>query len=382
MIFFIFSIIFLIVYYDARLLRQHEEGLYQRYLQSSPVSWGILCGLIFILGGPFYLWKRKCLQKELKRRFKSEGGFWGETSLQRFSDSLGVILTWLLCIVCLILVIKGLSVLSSIVFKTQLEEMLFFTLLESLVMLVLIYDATRHYEGGFWKTIGMSKAEGSFMKIILVPALLGFLLAFWSFAAVSQDIHPPLTPLRRIIETTYSFSAILFFFGSAVFLAPLIEEIIFRGYFYKILSGSKGKGFAICVVAVIFSLLHVGQYWGDFKGILFVTLLGFVLTFLRAYNGVTVSSIVTHYVYNGFLIIFPLILTVQSNPAYFEYQFKYNRLDTKTKESLLMKSILAKPREPSAYNDLAWIYAGEGKNLDEALGLIEDALSLDPDEPA
>ena len=67
-----------------------------------------------------------------------------------------------------------------------------------------------------------------------------------------------------------------------------------------------------------------------------------------------------------------------NNPSYFEYSFRYPQLEVGEKEALLRESMQRDPRFAPSYIDLAWLYAEEKKNLPEALGLAERALTLDP----
>jgi hypothetical protein len=192
----------------------------------------------------------------------------------------------------------------------------------------------------------------------------------------------PQTPLNEIFDTAQSVSLILVFFFLAVCIAPLIEEIIFRGYFYRVIKERVGAKKTIYLIALTFAFFHVGQYWGDWMAIAMVTLLGFTLTILRAWTGTTVASVITHYVYNTGVMIIPIIMIAVSNPPYFQYTVRYFYHDARTKEALLKESIANDPDLVNAYNDLAWLYAEENKNLDMALKLVEKSLSYAPEQPA
>ena len=172
------------------------------------------------------------------------------------------------------------------------------------------------------------------------------------------------------------------FLATAVLLAPLGEEIIFRGYFFRVLSVVKGPVWSAVIIALSFGLLHVEQYWGDWLAIGVVALLGVVLTLLRMWTQSTIASAVLHYVYNGGVTLLPIIFLIFSNAAYLQYQLKYPQLDFTAKEKLLQQSIENDPDLDTAYNDLAWLYAQEGTHLTEALELIDKALSYDPESAA
>ena len=107
-----------------------------------------------------------------------------------------------------------------------------------------------------------------------------------------------------------------------------------------------------------------------------VTILGFALTIMRAWSNTTIASAITHYIYNGGVTILPIIMMIIANPSYMKYQMHFDKHDSDTKERLLIESIQKEPDLANAYNDLAWLYSQENKNLDKALDLIERALYL------
>lgn len=370
------SALFFFVYYDAKILRQQDDASYHLVLRSSPFNWAVFSVLLFVITLPIYLLRRRQFKKIQTRQWVFE-----ITPLDQLSDALGMVILWMSGVFALT-VFADFILIHLPVFKTKLGEALFSTIIEDVLMVFLIYWVTRRYPaGGFWASVGLPRREISFFKVIVVPAAVGLILAYGSSLSRLNDAHPPATPLSQLLDGA-SASAILIFIGSAIFLAPFIEEIIFRGYFYGVAERLKGKIFAVFFAALSFALMHVWQYWGDWTAIGVVTVLGFVLSFFRAAHGLTLPSIVTHYVYNGFSVIFPFLLLMQSHSVYFEYQFKYNQLDDLAKEALLKKSIDQQPQWDAAYNDLAWLYAKRQEKLDEALQLIGQALKLDPDNDA
>ena len=370
------SVLFFLVYYDAKILRRQDGVAYGLSVRSSPLTWGILSFLLSIITLPIYLLRRWQFHKIQARQFTFE-----VTPLNQLSDALGMVILWMSGVFVLT-VFTDFILIYLPIFKTKLGEALFTTMTQDVLMVLLIYWATRKYPaGGFWAAVGLPQRKVSFLKVIFIPAVAGLILAYGASLSRLNDAHPPATPLSQLLEGS-SASAVLIFIGLAIFLAPFIEEIIFRGYFYGVAARLKGKIFAVCFVALSFALMHVWQYWGDWTAIGVVTVLGFVLSFFRAAHGLTLPSIVTHYVYNGFSVIFPFLLLMQSHSVYFEYQFKYNQLDDLAKETLLKKSIAQQPQWDAAYNDLAWLYAKRQEKLDEALRLIGQALKLDPQNDA
>ena len=85
----------------------------------------------------------------------------------------------------------------------------------------------------------------------------------------------------------------------AVFTAPLVEELIYRGVLYSALHRLVGVWPAVIIVLGIFTLIHVPQYWPNFGVLAAVGLLSVSLTIIRAYSGRLLPCVVIHLVFNG-----------------------------------------------------------------------------------
>ena len=273
--------------------------------------------------------------------------------------------------------------LDGLVFPVQnarLLELAVLAELSSIVMVCLIYGAIKKHRGsGFWKSLCVEKGESFVVKSLLVPGAVGLILAGASFGILTYRGAESSSPLSQALGEG-SPLALLAFLGMAVLTAPLLEELIFRGYFYSAIERVKGKSLALWSITLLFALFHVEQLWTDWLGILVIGVLAFCLTFMRAWSGSTVPGIVVHYVYNCCLaVILPILALYLASPAYFEFTLKSAQLDTVAKERLLEESITTHPEFTPAYNALAWMYAEQGTHLDEALYLIETALDSEPD---
>jgi len=185
-----------------------------------------------------------------------------------------------------------------------------------------------------------------------------------------------------MVESTNSPWVFLSLLMVAVFMAPFFEEIIFRGYFYYSLEKIRGKKTAVILVALLFALLHVEQYWGDWLAITMVAILGVLLTLQRMWTQSSIPGVVMHYVYNGAMTVLSVLVFMASYPSYYEFQTKFPDLTFQEKEMLLNKSMEQAPGLAGPYNDLAWIYAEQNIHLDRALDLVDRALVLEPDNYA
>jgi len=371
----------ILIYFDIILLKRRDGSLFGQAFAIPPfkataVFLFILIFLIFsddrstdlpplilICILPFYLLRRDRFVRSIKQ--------YEQKSLRLLSSAAGVIVIWVYGVLVFGFVLSGLTDLYGDAIS-EMGDLLLSAAFSTALIMFLVYRSSRNFsDQGFLTNVGLRKGDRSSAKVIFVPIILGLFFAFFSSYLVTTRLVQPQTPLSEIISTTRSANLILIFLFLAICIAPLIEEIIFRGYFYRVIKEWIGTKKTIYVIALTFAFLHVGQYWGDWIAIAVVTLLGFTLTILRAWTGTTVASAITHYVYNGGVTIIPIIMIALSNPPYFQYTVYYPYHDAQTKEALLTESIANDPDLVNAYNDLAWLYAEENKDLNVALELVE-----------
>lgn len=201
----------------------------------------------------------------------------------------------------------------------QFDELLYTTIFSTALVLFLIDEsAAKIDDKGFLFHVGLDGKKRSTLTTVILPLCVGFVFALSSVAIIfSRDI-PVQTPLADLLENVASPVAIIIFFFLATIVAPLAEEIIFRGYCFNMLSRIKGTRLALYATSLSFAVMHVGQYWGDWMAISIITLLGFVLTLFRIYTRTTLSSIVLHYAYNGSVALISGYFIMRDNPQMFE----------------------------------------------------------------
>jgi membrane protease YdiL (CAAX protease family) len=85
----------------------------------------------------------------------------------------------------------------------------------------------------------------------------------------------------------------------AVFTAPLIEELIYRGVLYSALQRAVGTAITVGIVSLLFAGVHVFQYIDNLAVIAVITLLSFTLTLVRAQTGSVLAPFVIHLVFNA-----------------------------------------------------------------------------------
>jgi membrane protease YdiL (CAAX protease family) len=128
---------------------------------------------------------------------------------------------------------------------------------------------------------------------------LGAILAIT--VLVVSSYFPPSSPpaVEKLAESSRSV-ALLVIFG--VCFAPLIEEIIFRGFLFSVLSGFGGSRLAVPATAVLFALMHAPQLWPSMAGILLILAVGYVLSIVRERSNSLIPSFIVHTAYNGMLV--------------------------------------------------------------------------------
>jgi membrane protease YdiL (CAAX protease family) len=94
----------------------------------------------------------------------------------------------------------------------------------------------------------------------------------------------------------------------AVTFGPLMEELFFRGFLYPVLARQTGIVAAVLLTSLPFGLIHYLQYksWG---AVLVITLVGVVLTVVRAVTKSVAASFLVHVGYNGTLMVLAALAT-------------------------------------------------------------------------
>lgn len=128
---------------------------------------------------------------------------------------------------------------------------------------------------------------------------LGAALALAVF--VVSSFFPPSSPpaIEKLAESSKSVYLLVIF---GVCFAPIIEEIIFRGFFFSVLSEFGGSRLAVPATAVLFALMHAPQLWPSVAGIVLIFAVGYVLSIVRERSNSLIPSFIVHTAYNSMLV--------------------------------------------------------------------------------
>jgi uncharacterized protein len=89
----------------------------------------------------------------------------------------------------------------------------------------------------------------------------------------------------------------------SITLAPLMEELFFRGFLYPVLARSLGLPSAVFLTALGFALLHGAQLMFSWGPVLVIFLVGMVLTMVRAKTDSVAAGVLIHMAYNGTITV-------------------------------------------------------------------------------
>jgi len=126
---------------------------------------------------------------------------------------------------------------------------------------------------------------------VLAPILVAFDLLTYAFG---RDVVPPF--MRESYVTAKMAGALPLFFLAVIVVAPLGEEIAFRGFLFRGLSSTwLGVAGTIIVTSAIWALMHVQYDWVEVAQIV---LIGLLLGWLRWASGSTLLTILLHMLTN------------------------------------------------------------------------------------
>ena len=129
-----------------------------------------------------------------------------------------------------------------------------------------------------------------------VYLLAGVALSFALQILASRLPVPKNLPIDTFFRTPAEAWALTIF---GITLAPLMEELFFRGFLYPVLARGLGMTPAIFVTALAFALLHGSQLMYSWGPVLVIFLVGVVLTMIRAHKKSVAAGLLVHIAYNG-----------------------------------------------------------------------------------
>ena len=97
--------------------------------------------------------------------------------------------------------------------------------------------------------------------------------------------------------------------GFGILVAPLVEELLFRGFLYPAIARLAGATTSIVITAILFTLLHGAQLGYSWAPLLLIFVVGATLTTIRAATRSVALCVLVHMTYNFALLAQTFVAT-------------------------------------------------------------------------
>ena len=180
-------------------------------------------------------------------------------------------------------------------------------ILISVLMVILLVRAERRQAEGVWRIGGLRSAAAAvlallvFLPISELQLQAGAIVWAWFNEGVTPPMHVVLQAFRDTAWGTWGVAELL---AGALVVAPVVEELFFRGVLLQALCHHLRRGWlAIVISAVAFGWLHFPQP----QAILPLATMGIILGYLRLRCGALWPCILMHILFNARTMVAALL---------------------------------------------------------------------------
>ena len=171
------------------------------------------------------------------------------------------------------------------------QNLILITMISGLLTLLTLFIFFKVRKKKVLHEVGISRVK---TKALVWPVLLG--VSFYLFISLIMGI----LPIPKSVMDQYSSASGLLFDGNiviscfaALIVAPVAEEVIFRGVILSRLSRSMPAAVAAGVSSVLFAVVHGNIVWMSYTFVL-----GLVLCYVCIKYRSVIASIVVHFIFN------------------------------------------------------------------------------------
>jgi len=174
-------------------------------------------------------------------------------------------------------------------FVLPLELSIYFILIGAMVLLAVVRHNTSLGRAIRWNPPRFGRA--------MTAVTGGIALAFCSeiVQVIFSRWIPKSLPIGEYFQDR---SSALLLAGFGVLVAPVVEELFFRGFLYPALARWTGPAISVIVTSAGFALIHGGQLAYSLVPLLSILGVGVVLTLTRAITKSVATTVVLHTAYN------------------------------------------------------------------------------------
>lgn len=153
----------------------------------------------------------------------------------------------------------------------------------------------RRYRSPFWDAVRWKWPAGSLAFLCATGGVAMALMV--DFASALAPV-PKSLPIYKLFGTTAAAYAMA---GYGVLIAPVIEELFFRGFLFPVLARRGGVPAAVLLTSLAFMLIHVSQLAGAWLPLLILFFVGMAFTLARVWTGSVAVPYLMHVGYNATL---------------------------------------------------------------------------------
>jgi len=175
---------------------------------------------------------------------------------------------------------------------------------ESLWLVFIYYTVAVKYRRPFWQAIRWQPSPPG-PKTYLFG---GIVLAVAAQAVFSLFPSQENLPIEQLFSSPTS-GYLLALFGICV--APFMEELVFRGFFYPVFERLWGFAAAVASTALLFTLIHAPQLSGGWTEMAAIYCVGVALSYARGKTGSLLPAYLMHLGYNATLFVSLYLTTDQ-----------------------------------------------------------------------
>ena len=191
-------------------------------------------------------------------------------------------------------------------FVNQLSDFGFYGLQILLIVLEGIAATVVLVKSQGWKECGRFQFRWAYLGFFFL-----FFILMFVWVNITTLIFPSTQNGNEMMKEAANLTGISYFimrilYGSLI--APIVEELVFRGLLMTALSKFKKYYVDVVVSSTLFSLIHVLQYGWVLTDFIVYEGAGLLLSMLFRYTHSVYWSIVLHILWNTFLIIASLLV--------------------------------------------------------------------------
>jgi membrane protease YdiL (CAAX protease family) len=169
----------------------------------------------------------------------------------------------------------------------------------SILLLYLCLMVRMRFRMPFWKTVGFRESRlGGLSRTASYLLLAGTGMMVSVVVGVLGGLLRPegQIPMERLFQQRQSAIMILL---AAVIVAPLVEEMLFRGWLYPVVARTFGVAAGVVLTGALFGMIHGPQLGWHWQLVGLLAGVGVLFTYVRARTGSVLPAYFLHLGYNG-----------------------------------------------------------------------------------